>query len=47
VFGLYLRFGGPQVVATVASITTGFAPGLAGFSTRLSHPIVIFSSKVG
>jgi hypothetical protein len=31
----------------MSGLTTGFAPGLAGFSTRLSIPIVICSSKVG
>jgi hypothetical protein len=31
----------PTGPATIAGITTGFAPGLAGFPTLLSHPIVI------
>jgi hypothetical protein len=38
-FGFHL--GGPECLATFASFTTGFAPGLAGISTRLSFPIVI------
>jgi hypothetical protein len=33
--------GGPEVRAAVADPSTGFAPGLAGFPTRLSHPIAI------
>jgi len=32
-------------LATVARMTTAFAPGLAGFPTRLSFPIVIWSDQ--
>jgi hypothetical protein len=37
----------PGAPCVPLGFTTGFAPGLAGFSTRLSLLIVIWSAKVG